>query len=195
MQLDFDILWAMLSGSSSSPSIAQSGGSARSSATGASLSVSAARGNQPAVSGKQVAASRSSASAQQHVCPDAAPILFAMLRVLLNQQQPASHLHAQRLSSEGGVAMVTRLYKPEPIAANASGVRSRNYPLTIMQFFMMLYQTEANIQTTCLTADFLAALISVLFPINGSADSPPGIPAPELFPVIRSPLVISKVYL
>ena len=174
MQLDVDTLWTVLFGSSNSPSTAQSGGNARNSMAGQSLSVSAARSNNPAAGGKQVGAGRSNSSPQ--LCADAAPILFAMLRVLLNQPQQQS---AQRLFSESGFG-ITRLIKTEA----AFGSSSRNYPLTIMQFFMVLYQHEANFQIMCLTADFLASLVSVLFPINSPADSPSAIPAPELVPVI-----------
>ena len=102
-------------------------------------------------------------------CPEAAIILFAMLRRLMNM----------RASTETATALSATclLTCEEPVLSKQSLLeqeKSEEFPLTVLKFFFWLYANFANFQAFCMRKDILSAIISTIFPFV-SLDSSPNV--------------------
>ncbi|XP_035824115.1 WD repeat and FYVE domain-containing protein 3 isoform X2 [Aplysia californica] len=78
------------------------------------------------------------------LCPDAALVLLAMIRHMLNE-------------TEFSIASSTE--------------EEEEYPVTVVQFLLYLYHNLAEFQSVCHSSDFISSLVSTLFPYPVSESS------------------------
>ncbi|XP_059163899.1 WD repeat and FYVE domain-containing protein 3-like isoform X2 [Physella acuta] len=101
------------------------------------------------------------------LCPDAALVLLAMIRCMINEMDSSS--------------------LPSSI--------ENDYPVTVIQFLMFLYHNLSEFQSVCSSSDFVTALVATLFPTSiGDIDSDVTTPNEEFKPFPESDsLVVVKL--
>ncbi|XP_076455501.1 WD repeat and FYVE domain-containing protein 3-like isoform X2 [Babylonia areolata] len=85
---------------------------------------------------------------QVDLCPDAAMVILAMIRSMLNQL-PADDCIGSSVP-------------PKP--ASSGGEGEDDHPMTLIQFLMYLYHNVADFRTLCMSGEFITALVATLFP-------------------------------
>ncbi|KAK7508020.1 hypothetical protein BaRGS_00000985, partial [Batillaria attramentaria] len=84
---------------------------------------------------------------QVDMCPDAAMVILAMVRSMLNQ------LPADECVGSSGSTTST-----------GEGEGVEDHPMTLIQFLMYLYHNVSEFRTLCMSGEFITALVATLFP-------------------------------
>ncbi|XP_070185825.1 WD repeat and FYVE domain-containing protein 3-like isoform X2 [Littorina saxatilis] len=87
---------------------------------------------------------------QVDLCPDAAMVILAMVRSMLNQL-PADNCIGSTSPSKSG-------------SPSGGGEAEEDHPMTLIQFLMYLYHNVGDFRTLCMSGEFITALVATLFP-------------------------------
>ncbi|XP_074647224.1 WD repeat and FYVE domain-containing protein 3-like [Tubulanus polymorphus] len=123
-----------------------------------------------------VPASQTMSSARKDVkpeiCPEAALVILAMIRAMLNQE---TYIKSSLMQSEQCKVEDEYLWLNE-------------YPVTLMQFLLFLYHNQPDFVPLCMSSEFLCGLAATLFPykLNSESNSEIGSPIDEFKPFTDS---------